>query len=638
MCGISGFFHFSNNGIAEESVLRSMSDTLIHRGPDDAGIYISPNKKLGFSFRRLSIIDLSPSGHQPMSNEDESVWAMLNGEIYNFQELRRELAAKGHPFKSKSDTETILHSYEEEDLDAVDKWNGMFAIALFDEKKKRLWLVRDRLGIKPIYYAVQNGTLIFASEIKAILQYPGFTKKLNEQALFHYLTFACCPAPMTLFQGIKKLPAGWYVTVDKNGVRETQYWDVMRRNEERGMRNEEEYFTRNIREFLKDSVEKQMVCDRPFGVFLSGGIDSSTNVALMTSARGKPVDSFSVNMKDLPKYDEFGWARKVAQAYGSNHHEITVGPDDLMNFLPTLADHADDPNGDPVCFPLYYVSKLIRDCGVIMAQVGEGSDELFAGYDHYSLVVNFWKKWWKKLERLPSPVKTLLFELSKITKHPSYDLHREQLRRLATAEEFFWGGAIAFTEFTKWKILSKDFRKRMEGISSFSLIKTHYEKIDVLAPETDFLNRMIYLELKIRLPELLLMRVDKITMANSIEARVPFLDHRLVELAMQIPMDLKLKNGISKYILKEAVRGIVPDAVIDRKKQGFAAPITEWLKTSLAKELPTVLWKSKIWDANILNRAAVEKLIFEHQRGRVDASFRIWNLVTLGLWFDRWMA
>jgi len=273
-----------------------------------------------------------------------------------------------------------------------------------------------------------------------------------------------------------------------------------------------------------------------------------------------------------------------------------------------------------------------------VAQVGEGADELFAGYNQYLLVTNFWKRWWRLLERMPSPLKTLLFELGKLTSHPAYDLHREQLRRLAAAEEFFWGGAIAFTEFSKWNLLSKKFREQMDGISSFQIVQPHYEKIDGKAPETDFLNRMMYLELKIRLPELLLMRVDKITMANSIESRVPFLDHRLVELAAQIPMDLKLKNGVSKYILKEAVRGITPDAVIDRKKQGFAAPIAEWLrKGKIADQLIQTLWKSKMWEEDIFNRAAVEKLIAAHQNRPVDASFRIWNLITLGLWFDRWL-
>ncbi len=636
MCGISGVFHFQNSQCVEKKILKQMADSIAHRGPDDEGFYVSSDEKLGFGFRRLSIIDLSPTGHQPMTNEDKTVWAMFNGEIYNFQELRQELIKKGHVFESQSDTETIIHGYEEEDLAIVERLNGMFAIALWDEKKKRLWLVRDRLGIKPIYYTVQNGTLIFGSEIKAILAHPEVKKKLNEEALFHYLTFACCPAPYTLFEGIKKLPAGWYLTVDEKGVKEHQYWDAIG-GKEAGKKSEEDYI-KNIRDILTDSVQRQMVCDVPFGVFLSGGIDSSTNVALMTAARGQPVDSFSINVKELPKYDEFKWARKVAQIFQSRHHEITVGPQDLMSFLPTLAHHADDPNGDPVCFPLYAISKLIRESGVIVAQVGEGSDELFAGYDHYRIVVDFWKKWWQKLEALPRPLKKMLFELSKITKNPGHDLHRDQLRKLAQAEEFFWGGAIAFSEFSKWDIFTQDFRRRMEGRTSFDVIKPYYEKMDREAPNADFLTRMVYLELKIRLPELLLMRVDKITMANSIESRVPFLDHRLVELAMQIPMDLKIKNGVSKYILKQAVRGILPDDVIDRKKQGFGAPVGEWLNTALRQELPEVLWKSKIWEANIFDRSVVEKLVQNHQDGKAEASFRIWNLITLALWYDRWMA
>mgnify|MGYP001577216397 FL=1 len=634
MCGIAGVFHFKNSNQTNENLLQRMSDTIAHRGPDDSGSYVSRNRKLGFGFKRLSIIDLSPAGHQPMTNETNDIWVMFNGEIYNFESLKKELQQKGHAFKSKTDTETIIHNYEEKGINAINDLNGMFAIALWDEKRQKLFLVRDRLGIKPLYYTIQNGSIIFGSEIKAILEHPGIKRKLNEKALFHYLTFSCCPAPFTLFEGIKKLPAGHYLEIDENGVKETQYWDAITQKKT----GNEKYLTENIRELLKDSVNQQMVCDVPFGVFLSGGIDSSTNVALMTEARGKSVDSFSVNVKGLPKYDEFMWARKVADAFKSNHHEITVGAQDLMSFLPTLAANADDPNGDPVCFPLYYVSKLIRDSGVIMAQVGEGSDELFAGYNQYLLTVNFWKKWWKKLEKLPQPLKKLLFDLSKITKNPAYDLHKEQLRKLEAAEEFFWGGAIAFGEETKWDLMSEGFRSRMEGCSSFDVVKPYYDKIDSEAPETDFLNRMIYLELKIRLPELLLMRVDKITMANSIESRVPFLDHRLVELAMQIPMNLKIKNNISKYILKEAVRGIIPNEIIDRKKQGFAAPVAEWLKNDLKTQLSEILMKSKIWEADLFNRKAVEKLIEDHQNGKADLSFKIWNLITLSLWFDRYMV
>lgn len=640
MCGIAGVFHFKNNSTIDENLLKRMSNTLVHRGPDDEGIYISKNHRCGFGFRRLSIIDLSPAGHQPMSNEDSNIWAMFNGEIYNFQNLRDELKKCGHIFKSKTDTETILHSYEETGLEAVKQWNGMFAVALWDESKRRLWLVRDRLGIKPLYYTIQNGTIIFGSEIKAILVYPGIKKRLNEEALFHYLTFSCCPAPFTLFEGIKKLAAGHYLEIDENGVRETEYWDAINSNQPSAVNHQlsEKYFVESLRGLLKNSVEQQMVCDVPFGVFLSGGIDSSTNVALMTEARGKPVDSFSVNISGLPKYDEFKWARNVAKIFNSAHHEITVGPQDLMNFLPTLAHHNDDPNGDPVCFPLYYVSKLIRDSKIIMAQVGEGSDELFAGYNQYLLTVNFWKKWWKILEKLPASLKQLLFKLGSITSRPAFDLHREQLRRLAVSEEFFWGGAIAFSQATKWNLFTPEYRKKFDGLTSFDVVKPHYEKIDSVAPDADFLTRMIYLELKIRLPELLLMRVDKITMANSIESRVPFLDHRLVELAMQIPMDLKIKNNISKYILKEAVRGIIPNKIIDRKKQGFSAPINEWLKTALKQELPNVLFRSRIWETGIFEAAAVEKLIKDHQNGKADLSFRIWNLITLCLWFDEYIS
>lgn len=636
MCGITGYYNFQKDEAVTNLQLERMSSTLVHRGPDDDGIYVSSNQRLGFGFRRLAIIDLSALGHQPMSNARGTVWTMFNGEIYNYRELRADSGKKGYRFVSKSDTETIIHSYEAYGLDAVHRWNGMFAVALWDDEKRRLLLVRDRLGIKPLYYTVQNGALIFGSEIKAILAHSSVQKKLNERAVYDYLSFACTPGPETLFEGIHKLAPGHYLTVDEKGVQEREYWSILDSMRSPEKASEEEFVSR-IRATLTESVEMQMVSDVPFGVFLSGGIDSSTNVALMTAARKAPVDSFSVNVNDLARYDEFEWARKVSRKFGSRHHEITVGPRELLEFLPILAHHADDPNGDPVCFPLYYVSKLIRDSGVIVAQVGEGSDEIFSGYDHYLLVLNFWKKWWRRLQSLPVFMRQLIFAGSRINRNPRYDLHREHLRRLANSEEFFWGGAIAFTEFTKRAVISPEFAARMKGYSSFSKIAAQYGRVDDEAPGADFLNRMIYLELKLRLPELLLMRVDKITMANSIESRVPFLDHRLVETAMQIPMDLKIKNGVSKYVLKQAVRGIIPDEIIDRRKQGFGAPVGEWLCTSLKKELPEVLWNSKIWDANILNRKAVEKLLEDHQNGRAETSFRIWNLITLALWYDEWM-
>ncbi|PIQ78699.1 asparagine synthase (glutamine-hydrolyzing) [Candidatus Peregrinibacteria bacterium CG11_big_fil_rev_8_21_14_0_20_46_8] len=651
MCGITGVYHFQDGGgaadgrreIAEQQ-LAAMKRSIVHRGPDDDGTFISDDRRVGFGFQRLSILDLSERGHQPMQNEDSSVTIMLNGEVYNFKALRAELESKGnnkssYNFKSESDTESLLHSYEEWGIDAIHKWNGMFAVAIWDERKKKMFLIRDRLGIKPLYYTVIDGTLIFGSEIKAILAHPLVVRRPDKEAIFHYLTFACTPAPYTLFEGIKKMEPGTYLEVNETGVHVHKYWEPLPAKASEQKNYSEEEFGAQVKGILTDSVNLQMVSDVPFGVFLSGGIDSSTNAALMTQARGgKPVDSFSINIKELPRYDEFKWARMVSEQINSNHHEITVGPQDLMDFLPTLAHHADDPNGDPVCFPLYYISKLIRDSGVIVGQVGEGSDELFSGYNHYLLVVDFWKKWWRKLERVPRPLMQLTYQLSKLYGHPGYDLHKEHLRKLGAAEEFFWGGAIAFNEFSKWQILSKDFAREMDGVSSFEIVRKHYQHIDEQRPDTDFLNRMIYLELKIRLPELLLMRVDKMTMANSIEARVPFLDHRLVELALQIPMDMKIKNGNPKHVLKEAVRGIIPDEVIDRKKQGFGAPIQEWLNGPLRKELPEILWRSKIWDANLFNREAVEALVRNHQEGRAEASFKIWNLITLALWWDEWMG
>ena len=633
MCGITGIYNVNNPSEVSEKTLVKMRDTLIHRGPDDEGIYISKDKKVGFGFRRLSIIDLSKAGNQPMANEDETIWLVFNGEIYNFQEIKKDLEKKGHKFHSKTDSEIVLHLYEEKGEECLEDLNGMFAFAIWDDKKKKLFAARDRLGIKPFYYYYKDGIFLFGSEIKAILEHPEVKREPDKEGIFHYLTFACTPAPFTLFKNIKKLAPANYLVLNSNNIQVNCYWSPIQNIQQ----NTEEDYINKTRELLKDSIKKQMVSDVPFGCFLSGGIDSSTNAVLMSRAMGKPVETFSISFKDLPKYDEFQYSRKIANILGSKCYETVIGQKEFMEWLPKLAYQADDPNGDPVCFPVYYLSKLVRDSKVIMAQVGEGADELFCGYGTYMEFIRIYTKYWRYLEKLPKFIKKIpYFLLNLILPKNKLTLHKEFFRRLAYNKPFFYGGANAFSAYDKQFLLTDSFKKEIPFNASDNLV----ESITASVPsKSDFLQKMLYLELSIRLPELLLMRVDKMASAHSIETRVPFLDHRLVELAFSIPMDLKTKDNKTKYILKEAVKGIIPDGIINRKKQGFGAPTSEWMRkeSPISNDLVNIIRNSKIKELNIFDYTYIEKLITDHQNTICDNSFKLWYLITLSLWYDKWI-
>jgi len=635
MCGITGIYIVNNPSEVNKDTLIKMRDSLSHRGPDDSGLYISDDKKLGFGFRRLAIIDLSKKGNQPMTNEKKNIWLIFNGEIYNFQDIKEDLIIDGHKFKSRTDSEIILHLYEEKGENCLDELNGMYAFAIWDSRQRKLFAARDRLGIKPFYYYYKDGIFLFGSEIKAILQNPIVKKEPNLEAISHYLTFSCTPAPFTLFKNIYKLPAAHYLTLDKFGHLETKkYWsplDSLDKEEKT-----EEYFINKTKELLKDSIQKQMVSDVPFGCFLSGGIDSSTNAVLMSQAMGKPVETFSISYKDYPQFDEFEYSRKINELLKAKSHEVVVGPQEFLTWIEAMAKNTDDPNGDWVCFPVYYLAKLFRDNKIIMGQVGEGSDELFNGYDRDLIFFNFWKRFWRYAEKLPRLIKLIPYKLSNLLPKQFAVLPKELLRRLAYHKHLFYGGANAFSAYDKQFLYSESFKKQISPDHSDKLIESYYQDVKKL----DFLQQYLYLELNLRLPELLLMRVDKMVSMSSIEARVPFLDHRIVELAFSIPQKLKLKNNTTKYILKKAVEGIIPDDIIYRKKKGFGAPVSEWLKDNeeLRNKLITILNQSKIKKLNLFNYQYINQLISDHLSGRHDNSFKLWNLITLSLWYDTWLS
>ncbi|MEX2116103.1 MAG: asparagine synthase (glutamine-hydrolyzing) [Bacteroidota bacterium] len=654
MCGICGIYDYSSASPAfDTSLLVNMSDAMRHRGPDDQGTFISRDHRAGFGFRRLSIVDLSPAGHQPMSTPDGSLTIVFNGEIYNHLVLRKEFEQKGYRYRSHSDTESILFAYKEYGPDFVHKLLGMFALALWDEEKKRLILVRDRIGIKPLYYTVHNGQFVFASEIKSILRHPSIPRDLHEEALIHYLTFLVTPPSMTLFRGIRKLEAGHRLIVNSDGVvNDEQYWTPVSAAPQPSINSdgtpvsrssllaESAGFTeadhiRTVRSLLEQSVRDRMMSDVPFGVFLSGGIDSSTNTALMAGMMDRPVDTFSVGFKDLEKYNELQYARQIARKFGTNHHEILIDQRDAFEFLPKLIHHQDEPIADPVCIPLYFVSRLARENGTIVVQIGEGSDELFAGYPAMARELLFYRALWKPFIALPSFVKKRAYEISARILGPAHrHLMLDYIRKGAEGNELFWGGAISFTETHRRLLLTDQGRNSLD---SEALARQWHREILERDPGADYLKRMIYLELRNRLPELLLMRVDKMTMAASVEGRDPFLDHRLVEYAMTIPSKLKIRNGVTKYILKKAVEGLIPDEIIHRRKQGFAAPMNEWLRSDWSSFAREKLSGSPILKRGIFRPEFIQAMFSRHINKKQEAGTQLWTLLNLFLWYEHWI-
>ncbi len=593
MCGYAGFCALSKEkgDKLSTSLLEAMRQKVTHRGPDDHGVWFSPDNAVGFAHNRLSIIDISQAGKQPMLDKDESVVIAFNGEIYNHEELRKELESLGHEYSSHSDTETILHAYKQWGIKCLEKLDGMFSFSLFDIKKNELYLVRDRIGIKPLYFTQQNDILSFASEIKALWELPWNKREKSSIALYHYLTFMVTPAPYTIFQDVYKLPAGFYAKLDaQKNLSFHEWYSPLKKItlQEKKQFFSEQFCVENIRHLLINATKKRMMSDVPFGAFLSGGIDSSLNVALMSKFVGK-VKTFTVAFSDGPEHDELKWARLVAERFGTDHHEIIISEKEAFQFYDKMVYHLDEPLADCVCIPFYYVAKLAKDAGVTVVQVGEGADELFFGYPTYAKLNNFYSTMWRPSQRVvPAVIRRGVRHVANkaFTHRLGYaDLIDNWSRKRA----LFWGGAIAFNEHQKKKVLQsfqhnigpdsmveKIYQGMRQEFDSFSIVDFHLSRLKKFSDRSDFGRKMMYLELKQRLPELLLMRADKMAMAASVEARVPFLDYKLVEFMMHVPLSLKFKYKTTKYLLKRVAQGILPDVIVNRKKVGFAAPTTRW--------------------------------------------------------------
>jgi len=633
MCGICGVVAFGpGSEPVDELTLRRMANSLRHRGPDDDGYFVSPDRHVGLGFRRLSIVDLD-TGEQPMSNEDDSVWLIFNGEIYNHADLRPGLEARGHRFRSRCDAEVILHLYEEYGADCVHHLRGMFAFAVWDSGRHRLLLARDRIGVKPLYFAALPHALLFGSEIKALFSHPGLAPRLNEDALSLYLTFASTPAPRTLFEGVEKLPPGHVLVLDADtGQRSLErYWQPLPDPHELGVRRSPEEYVERLETLVRESIRLRMMSDVPYGAFLSGGVDSSLNVALMAELADRPVSTFSVAIEGDAASDELGFARAVAERYGTRHHEVVIGDADFLNYLPQLVWHQDEPLADPVCVPLHAISEAARTSGTKVVQVGEGADELFAGYTSYAFFTDFHRRVWQPYQLVPGFLRHLV---AGGAQHVLSLDRADVLDRAAQAGELFWGGAIPFYDAHKRALFGRHARLPSEGRDAVAGL---YADVDSAMPGASQLNRMIGIELRQRLPELLLMRVDKVTMGSSLEARVPYLDHKLVEFALALPAEVKYRQGVTKWVLKRVAERVGLDrALVYRSKRGFCGSASNMLSPRLLQRAEADILDSSFVRARF-DLGFVHRMFAEQRDGRVDHNFRLWNLWNLVAWHACWL-
>ena len=625
MCGITGIYNLKTLKPVSLSLLRAMTDTLIHRGPDDEGFYLAG--PVGLGHRRLSIIDLE-GGHQPITNEDKTVWVVFNGEIYNFGDLQDDLVKKGHTFKTRSDTEVIAHLYEEEGEACFQHLRGMFAIAIWDGRNRKLLLARDRVGKKPLFYFYDGSRIAFASEMKAILKVPDVPREMDIEAVSDYFSLLYIPAPKSIFKHIRKVLPGHYVVVSDNGIREVEYWDV---SFARTLELTEEQWCERVLDACREAVRLRLVSDVPLGAFLSGGIDSSSVVALMADLIGGPVTTCSIGFEER-EFNELDYARVVASRFKTDHHEEMVRPD-AVGIVEKLVWHYDEPFADSSAIPTYYVSKVARE-RVTVALSGDGGDENFAGYRRY--YTDRRENMVRAL--LPGTVRRPIFG-TLASLYPKGDWAPRIFRGKATFEnlarspiEGYFRSVSAFRSELKDQVLHQDVVRHLNGYDSLDVFRHYYQRADTKDP----LSRIQYVDIKTYLTDDILVKVDRASMAHSLEVRAPLLDHKLMELAASIPSSLKLRGMNGKYIFKKALGNILPEAVLHRRKMGFGVPLARWFRRDL-KELAYSVIFSQNRDS-LLNESTVKRVWQEHQRGLRDRSTELWTLLMFRLWERQFMA
>ncbi len=629
MCGIAGIKFFNNKSV-NSNVLKRMLSTLKHRGPDGEGIFIK--KDIGLGHRRLKIIDLSENGNQPMSNEDESIWLTSNGEIYNYKEIKKELLQKGHIFSSETDIEVIIHAYEEWGIDCLKKFNGMFAFALYDFRIKKLYLVRDRFGIKPLFYFMDKEKIVFASEIKAILELKDIKREIDPEALHNYLSLNYMTAPLTMFRNIFQILPGYYLEIKDNNLIEKKYWDIQFK-EEKDHRRSDNLWMEEFDSLLEESVKRRLVSDVPFGAFLSGGIDSSSIVSYMKKILGENVNTFSIGFKE-ESFNEVEDSIAVSKKLMTKHFTKTVNPEIDEAFLNKIVWHSEEPTADSSIIPMFHLSEMTKR-HVTMALSGDGADELLAGYETYQAY------YIRKIYRcfpvfvrkgfLKGIIGKLPVSLTKVSFDYKLKVFSRGAELSADESHFYW--RKIFDEELKNNLYLKDVRNNFRGYDSFKYIKPYFDHA-VGTP----LNRMLEFDTRFYLPNDMLVKVDRASMANSLEVRVPFLDHKLVEFISGMPENLKLKYYYKrKYVLRKVMKNRLPKQILQKKKLGFNTPVNVWIKGPLYDLVRDTLSESTIKEIGIFDFTFISRLLDQHRNGSVDHGYRLWNLLIFVMWWKRFI-
>ena len=635
MCGIAGIFNFNTEQKVNEDILRRMTRVLSHRGPDDEGIYLShksypyghrqvtSHKSVGLGHRRLSIIDLSLQAHQPMSNEDGTIWIVFNGEIYNFLELRENLISKGHKFKSNTDSEVIAHLYEEKGEDLVTDLHGMFAFCIWDERKNKMVLARDRVGKKPLYYFIDDKRLMFASEIKSILQDKTVSREIDFEATDDFFTFQCISAPKTIFKKIKKLLPGHILICTPQKIEEREYWDLEFRDD--GEKSES-YYIQKLSQILHESVKQRLISDVPLGAFLSGGVDSSLVVALMSEILGNQVITSSIGFNDR-KFNELEFSRIIAKKYKAVYHESIVEPK-AIETIDKLIQYFDEPFADASAIPTYYVSQMTRK-HVKVALSGDGGDESFAGYRRY-----YFDRLENRLRVIPEFLRRYLIgPMAKM--YPKADWMPRFLRAKTlltnlslSSSRGYMNTRSTFKYSQKEGLYSQSFKERLKGYDPFNILDYYFRR----AKTRDPLSRIQYVDIKTYLADDILTKVDRMSMANSLEVRSPLLDHKLLEFLAVMPSSLKLRGNKSKYILKKYAKSKLPKVILNRKKMGFGVPLESWFRNEIKNFTEEILFDSKSLKRGYFNPSHTKNIWNQHLSGVKNNSTQLWCLLIFELW------
>ncbi len=618
MCGICGVFEYERRSDLAAEMIHKMNQTMIHRGPDDGGVFVGPG--IGLGHRRLSIIDLA-GGHQPMSNEDGTIWVLLNGEIYNYSELRADLLQRGHVFATKSDTEAIVHAYEDFAEGCFAKLRGMFSIAVWDSRRRRLILARDRVGKKPLFYAADKNRILFGSELKALLASDLLSREMDHQALSDYFSLGYVPAPKTIYRSVRKVRPGNYLVASAEGIHESAYWDISFSKIEQ--RSEEEWCER-LRHELCEATRVRLMSDVPLGAFLSGGIDSSSVVAMMHHLMKRSVTTCSIGFRE-EKFDEAQYARQVAKQFSTEHYAEVVEPN-ALEIIDKLAWHFDEPFADSSAIPTYYVSKIARS-KVTVALGGDGGDENFAGYRRYKL--DHYEN--RLRNHIPEALRRALFgPLGRW--YPGLAWAPRVFRAKATFQSLsrtpldgYFHSVSYFRPDDKGRLFTPDFQKCLGGYDTREIFRQHYDRADT----EDLLSKIQYLDIKTYLTDDILTKVDRASMAASLEVRAPMLDHKFMECVAAIPSSLKLRSGTGKYILKKSLEPILPHNILYRAKQGFAVPLDDWFRSDLKGMAYEIIVETK---DNLLDQGFLKKIWDQHQRKYYDRSALLWAVLMFRKW------